>query len=152
EAAKSSSAGHKASIKELNDRLGSIETELQDRLVLLPNLPHSSVPKGVSAEDNEVVLTHGDIPALGSEALPHWELASKYGLIDLEAGVKLTGAGFPVYRGKGARLQRALINFFLDQAQAAGYEEVQPPILINKESGFGTGQLPDKDGQMYYVG
>ena len=151
EAAKSATAGHKVTIKEKNERLSAIEVELHERLVLLPNLPHTSVPNGVGADDNEVVLTHGEIPALASDALPHWEIAAKYGLIDFEAGVKLTGAGFPVYRGKGARLQRALINYFLDQAQAAGYDEVQPPILINEDSGFGTGQLPDKEGQMYHV-
>lgn len=152
EAAKAQSASLKHEIKEKTDRLNAIETELYERLVLIPNLPHDSVPRGEGAEDNEVVLEHGDRPALGAGALPHWELTSKYDIIDFELGVKLTGSGFPVYKGKGARLQRALINYFLDRAIAAGYEEVQPPVLVNEASGFGTGQLPDKEGQMYHVG
>lgn len=152
ESAKAASAGHKQEIKTLTERLSVIENELYERLVLIPNLPHDSVPRGAGAEDNEVVLEYGNRPALGDEALPHWELAVKHDIIDFELGVKVTGAGFPVYKGKGARLQRALINYFLDQAIAAGYDEVQPPILINEASGFGTGQLPDKEGQMYHVG
>src|SRR5690606_31866305 len=152
EAAKAQSASLKHEIKEKTDRLNAIETELYERVVLIPNLPHDSVPRGEGAEDNEVVLEHGDRPALGAGALPHWELTSKYDIIDFELGVKLTGSGFPVYKGKGARLQRALINYFLDRAIAAGYEEVQPPVLVNEASGFGTGQLPDKEGQMYRVG
>lgn len=152
EAAKAQSASLKHDIKEKTDRLNAIETELYERVVLIPNLPHDSVPRGEGAEDNEVVLEHGDRPALGAGALPHWELTSKYDIIDFELGVKLTGSGFPVYKGKGARLQRALINYFLDRAIAAGYEEVQPPVLVNEASGFGTGQLPDKEGQMYHVG
>ena len=128
------------------------EQKLKDLLVLLPNLPHESVPPGKTAADNIVVRSGGNMPELPSDALPHWELAQKYDLIDFELGVKLTGAGFPVYKGKGARLQRALISFFLDRAQDAGYREVIPPLMVNEDSGFGTGQLPDKEGQMYYVG
>ena len=132
------------------------EKDLQDLLLELPNLPHSSVPAGRSAEDNEVVLEWGAKPTLHAGAQPHWELIKRFGpnggpMIDFELGVKISGAGFPVYKGKAARLQRALINFFLDEAIAAGYSEVQPPIVINKESGFGTGQLPDKEGQMYFA-
>ena len=127
------------------------EQKLKELLVLLPNLPHESVPQGKTAADNLVVRSGGEMPELPSEALPHWELARKYDLIDFELGVKLTGAGFPVYKGKGARLQRALISFFLDQAQDSGYQEVIPPLMVNEDSGFGTGQLPDKEGQMYHV-
>ncbi len=151
EAVKSKSSGYKEQVKTLTDKLASIEQELHDKLVQLPNLPHSSVPKGVSADDNEVVLEAGESPALFAGALPHWELMTKYDIVDLELGVKVTGAGFPVYKGKGARLQRALINFFLDQAAEAGYEEVQVPIMVNEASAFATGQLPDKEGQMYHV-
>src|SRR5690606_2830834 len=121
------------------------EQELQQKIVLLPNLPHESVPKGTSAEDNEIVFEHGFRPELPGDALPHWEVVAKYDIIDFELGTKITGAGFPVYKGKGARLQRALINFFLDRAEKAGYQEVQPPTLVNEASGFGTGQLPDKE-------
>jgi seryl-tRNA synthetase len=149
---KAQTSGLKESVKQLAGELSQLEDELFKKLVLLPNLPHANVPKGVAAEDNEIVLTHGTIPALTAEALPHWELTSRYDIIDFELGTKITGAGFPVYKGKGARLQRALINFFLDQAEKAGYQEVQPPILINEASGFGTGQLPDKEGQMYQIG
>lgn len=145
-------ASKKQLAKDLSDQLTEIETELQNKLWQIPNLPHASVPAGKSAEDNEVVLEKGDIPKLPEGAMPHWELAKKYDIIDFELGTKITGSGFPVYKGKGARLQRALINFFLDQAVAAGYDEVQPPILINEASGYGTGQLPDKEGQMYHVG
>ena len=152
EVAKATAAGNKQQIKELGDQQSVIEQQLHEKLVQLPNLPHQSVPKGVGADDNEVVLEYGDKPVLQTDALPHWELAAKHDIIDFELGVKLTGAGFPVYKGKGARLQRAMINFFLDQAEKAGYKEVQPPILINEASGFGTGQLPDKEGQMYHVG
>lgn len=152
EAAKSKSAGYKEQVKELTEKLAEVEQILQDKIVQLPNLPHVSVPTGVSAEDNEVVLEHGVAPQLGEAALPHWELLSKYDIVDLELGVKVTGAGFPVYKGKGARLQRALINFFLDQAVEAGYQEVQVPHLVNADSAFATGQLPDKEGQMYHVG
>ena len=128
------------------------EQQLKDLLVLLPNLPHESVSQGKTAADNVTVRSGGAMPELPDNALPHWELAKKYGLIDFELGVKLTGAGFPVYKGKGARLQRALISFFLDRAQDAGYREVIPPLMVNEDSGFGTGNLPDKEGQMYYVG
>lgn len=152
ELAKSQSAGYKDEIRGLAEQLGEVEQALHNALVQLPNLPHPSVPNGVGAEDNEVVLEHGDQPEMDSGALPHWELAAQYDIIDFELGVKVTGSGFPVYKGKGARLQRALINFFLDRALDAGYTEVQPPILINEASGFGTGQLPDKEGQMYHVG
>ncbi|WP_353183811.1 serine--tRNA ligase [Parapedobacter lycopersici] len=152
ETIKAASGGYKEQIKQLTDRLGELEQQLHEKLVLLPNLPHVSVPAGTGAEDNEVVLEHGNKPSLAADALPHWELTAKYGIIDFELGTKITGAGFPVYKGKGARLQRAMINFFLDRAQQAGYLEVQPPLLVNEASGFGTGQLPDKEGQMYHVG
>jgi seryl-tRNA synthetase len=142
----------KEQTKLLNEKLTSLENELNQLLYLVPNLPHASVPPGKTAEDNEVVAQEGEIPNLPHSALPHWELAAKYDLIDFELGVKITGAGFPVYKGKGAKLQRALINFFLDKATEAGYREMQPPILVNEASGYGTGQLPDKEGQMYYVG
>jgi seryl-tRNA synthetase len=138
--------------KELIPKREELSKLLSDKLVLLPNLPHSSVPKGLTPEDNEVVLENGAIPALPGNALPHWELATKYNLIDFELGVKITGAGFPVYKGKGAKLQRALINYFIDEAEKAGYSEVVVPLLVNEASGFGTTQLPDKEGQMYYVG
>lgn len=137
--------------KQLDEELKNIETEIQKLLVLVPNTPHLSVPLGKTPEDNAVVFEHGSIPNLPENALPHWELSAKYNLIDFELGVKLTGAGFPVYKGKGARLQRALINFFLDRATSNGYLEVQPPIMVNEDSGYGTGQLPDKEGQMYHV-
>ena len=140
----------KDEIKSLNDRLGEAEKTLQELLVLIPNLPHESVPEGLHAEDNVVEKMGGHMPDLPADALPHWELAKKYDLIDFELGVKITGAGFPVYKGKGARLQRALIAFFLDNAREAGYLEVQPPYVVNAASGYGTGQLPDKEGQMYH--
>ncbi|WP_339701536.1 serine--tRNA ligase [Algoriphagus aquimarinus] len=124
---------------------------LNSLLYTIPNVPHFSVPAGKSAEDNEVVFESGAIPDLYEGKLPHWDLIKKYDIIDFDLGVKITGAGFPVYKGKGARLQRALINFFLDEALAQGYYEIQPPILVNEDSGFGTGQLPDKEGQMYYA-
>ncbi|HEY8929989.1 MAG TPA: serine--tRNA ligase [Mucilaginibacter sp.] len=142
----------KEEIKKLNEQLGSVEEELYQKLVLLPNLPHSSVPKGITPEENDVVLENGERPVLPENALPHWELAAKYNLIDFELGVKITGAGFPVYKGKGAKLQRALISFFLDEAEKAGYDERMLPLMVNEASGFGTGQLPDKEGQMYHVG
>lgn len=138
--------------KDLSEALTATATALQNKLYLLPNTPHSTVPKGKSADDNEEVFREGDIPQLGANALPHWELAKKYDIIDFELGVKITGAGFPVYKGKGAKLQRALINYFLDKNTAAGYAEVQVPHLVNETSGYGTGQLPDKEGQMYHVG
>ena len=139
----------KERVKSLEDIFSQTEEELKQLLYTIPNIPHFSVPKGKSAEDNEVVLLHGDIPALPENKQPHWELIKKYDIIDFELGTKIAGAGFPVYKGKGARLQRALINFFLDEALKAGYIEVQPPILVNEDSGYGTGQLPDKEGQMY---
>lgn len=137
--------------KQLDESLKNIETEIQNLLVQVPNTPSIKVPAGKTPEDNEVVFEHGAKPTLPAGAIPHWELTTKYNLIDFELGVKLTGAGFPVYKGKGARLQRALINYFLDKATAAGYMEVQPPILVNEDSGYGTGQLPDKEGQMYHM-
>ena len=152
EATRQESLKLKEQAKTLSDELDKTAETLHDRLVELPNMPHPSVPRGNSDADNEVVLSEGDLPDLPEKALPHWELADKYKIIDFDLGSKVTGAGFPFYRGKGARLQRALINFFLDEAIAAGYLEYQPPLLINEASGFGTGQLPDKEGQMYYVG
>ena len=150
-AAKAQTATLKEQIKSLQEQQTKINQDLQDLLVQIPNIPHDLVPNGKSAEDNEVVSEEGTIPILGETNLPHWELAAKYDLIDFELGNKITGAGFPVYKGKGARLQRALINFFLDKNTDAGYLEVQPPHLVNEDSGFGTGQLPDKEGQMYHV-
>lgn len=150
-AKKQESAALKASSKELQDTLQEVTTQLQEVLYQLPNIPHPSVPSGNSDQDNEEVLQKGNIPTLDDAALPHWELAKKYKLIDFELGAKITGAGFPVYTGKGAKLQRALINYFLDFNTAAGYGEVQVPHLVNEASGLGTGQLPDKEGQMYHV-
>lgn len=137
--------------EELKEALSVLDNEQQEKLYLIPNVPHESVPAGKSAEDNEEVFAQGDITELHKEALPHWELAKKYDLIDFELGVKLTGAGFPVYKKQGAKLQRGLINFFLDEAEKAGYNEVIPPLMVNEASGYGTGQLPDKEGQMYHV-
>ncbi|MBR1406449.1 MAG: serine--tRNA ligase [Bacteroidales bacterium] len=151
EAAKQEVAALKARSTELLAQADANNKELLDQLVLLPNLPCDQVPEGKGAEDNVVVRMGGEEPNLPENALPHWELAKKYDIIDFDLGVKLTGAGFPVYKGKGARLQRALINFFLDRNTAAGYLEVEPPVMVNADSGFGTGQLPDKEGQMYYV-
>lgn len=151
EAIKADTAGHKEQIKTLSDQLVAAEANLHQLLVQLPNLPHHLVKTGSTPEENEIVLTHGAPAQLPVEAKPHWELAAKYDLIDFELGVKITGAGFPVYKGKGARLQRALVNFFLDRATAAGYREMQVPHLVNAASGFGTGQLPDKEGQMYHA-
>ena len=151
EAAKQEVAALKARSTELLAQADANNKELLDQLVLLPNLPCDQVPEGKSAEDNVVVRMGGEEPNLPENALPHWELAKKYDIIDFDLGVKLTGAGFPVYKGKGARLQRALINFFLEKNTDAGYLEYQPPYMINADSGFGTGQLPDKEGQMYYV-
>jgi seryl-tRNA synthetase len=141
----------KENIKHLDNQFAEIEKKVVELQIQLPNLPHESVPPGKGADDNIVVKSAGEIPQLASDALPHWELAQKYKIIDFELGVKITGAGFPVYRGKGAQLQRALINFFLDENRKAGYEEIQPPLVVNEDSGFGTGQLPDKEGQMYHV-
>ena len=141
----------KDSIKQLDETYSGIDEEIFQLQVQLPNLPSDLVPAGRTPEDNEVVIQKGEMPDLGPDKLPHWDLARKYDIIDFELGVKLTGAGFPVYKGKGSRLQRALINFFLDEAQKAGYMEIQPPLMVNEDSGFGTGQLPDKEGQMYHV-
>lgn len=149
---KNKSAALKLSSQALNEKLNLIEENLQQELVKLPNLPSPMVPRGKTPEDNEVVHQEGNIPVLHDGAQAHWDLTSKYDIIDFELGVKLTGAGFPVYKGKGARLQRALINYFLDKAIEAGYKEIQSPILVNRDSGYGTGQLPDKDSQMYHVG
>ncbi len=151
DAAKAETAGLKIRSKEFEEALRGIEQELQNVMVTIPNLPHSSVPEGRSADDNEVLFEHGAIPTLHEGAQPHWDLIKKYDIIDFELGVKITGAGFPVYKGRGARIQRALINFFLDEAIQAGYGEIQPPIVVNEASGFATGQLPDKEGQMYYI-
>lgn len=151
ETLKAETAELKTASKKLSEELERYETELHALLTAIPNVPHESVPEGKTAEDNEIVLQNGDLPVLPDDALPHWELIRKYDIIDFELGNKITGAGFPVYKGKGARLQRALINFFLDEALKVGYTEIQPPIFINKESGFGTGQLPDKEGQMYHI-
>ena len=148
---KQQSAQYKTEDTKLEEVLKNIQNELHKVLIQLPNIPHSSVPEGDSAEHNEVVFQYGELPVLPEAALCHWDLAIKYDIIDFETGVKLTGSGFPVYKGKGAKLQRALINFFLDKAVENGYVEIEPPILVNADSGFGTGQLPDKDGQMYYV-
>src|ERR1035437_4386897 len=140
----------KETIKTYDDHLSATELKLNELLVQIPNLPHDSVPFGKHAEDNLIERTGGKMPTLPKDSVPHWDLAKKYDLIDFELGVKISGAGFPVYKGKGARLQRALINFFLDNATQAGYLEVQPPYVVNAASGYGTGQLPDKEGQMYH--
>ena len=137
--------------KALSEKQESLEKEITEILLTIPNLPNNDVPEGRTAEDNVVEKTGGNLENLPEDALPHWELAKKYDLIDFELGVKITGAGFPVYKGKGARLQRALINFFLDEARNAGYEEIMPPTVVNAASGYGTGQLPDKEGQMYHA-
>jgi len=152
EEAKAAALELKAKSSELLAKGDAASKELQDKLVLLPNLPCEDVPEGKSSEDNIVVKEGGPEITLPEDALPHWELAQKYDLIDFELGVKITGSGFPLYKGKGAKLQRALINFFLDYNTAAGYRETEPPIVVNAASGFGTGQLPDKEGQMYYIG
>jgi seryl-tRNA synthetase len=151
EAAKSQVASLKEAQKVIAEELATTEQEIRTELLNIPNLPCAMVPEGRTAEDNVVEKTGGPMPNLGPDALPHWELAKKYNLIDFDLGVKITGAGFPVYLGKGAKLQRALIQFFLDEASAAGYLEVQPPYVVNEASGYGTGQLPDKEGQMYYA-
>ena len=148
--AKNAVASLKESQKAIAEQLASVEEEIKNILLSIPNIPCEMVPEGRSAEDNVVEKEGGVMPALGDEALPHWDLAKKYNLIDFDLGVKITGAGFPVYIGKGARLQRALIQFFLDQAGESGYLEVQPPYVVNEASGYGTGQLPDKEGQMYH--
>jgi seryl-tRNA synthetase len=135
----------------LESSLTDLEKELTDLLYKIPNVPHDKVPAGVGPDDNLTVSEHGLIPTLGENALPHWELIKKYDIIDFDLGIKISGAGFPVYKGKGAKLQRALVNFFLDEAEKQGYKEVQPPIVVNEASGYGTGQLPDKEGQMYFI-
>lgn len=144
-------AQDKDKVKALEDNLGELEKKQQDFLYKIPNVPADKVPAGKSAEDNITVHEHGQVPTLHADALPHWELIKKYDIIDFELGVKISGAGFPVYKGKGARIQRALINFFLNEADRAGYKEIQPPIVVNEASGYGTGQLPDKEGQMYFI-
>jgi seryl-tRNA synthetase len=141
----------KEEIKFLTDKLVPIDNELRSEIISLPNLPHESVPPGYGADDNIKVREGGTMPLISDKALPHWDLIKKYDIIDFDLGIKLTGAGFPVYKGKGAKLQRALITFFLDEGEKAGYSEVMPPILVNEDSGFGTGQLPDKEGQMYHA-
>ena len=142
----------KETSKQLNEQMTNAAEKLQQLLYTLPNIPNDLVPAGTDENDNEEVYKEGEIPKLVEGALPHWELAKKYDLIDFELGVKITGAGFPVYKGKGARLQRALIAYFLDKNTSAGYTEYQVPHLVNEASGYGTGQLPDKEGQMYHVG
>ena len=151
DAVKAEVAALKARSAEIEGKSEENNNELNSLLVLLPNIPCDQVPEGKCAEDNVVVKTGNEIPELTEGKLPHWDLAKKYDIIDFDLGVKLTGAGFPVYKGKGARLQRALINFFLDRNTAAGYQEVEPPVMVNEASGFGTGQLPDKEGQMYHA-
>ena len=148
---KEKSAASKIATKALQETLQETTNQLFELRTQVPNMPHESVPAGNTEEDNEEIFSAGKVPKLQADALPHWELASKYDLIDFELGNKITGAGFPVYKGKGARLQRGLINYFLDRNTAAGYKEVQVPHLVNEDSGFGTGQLPDKEGQMYHV-
>lgn len=150
EAIKAQVAALKETNKALEDEMSKAAADMQAILYTIPNIPYDEVPEGFGAEDNVVEKMAGTVPDLGAEALPHWELAKKYNLIDFDLGVKISGAGFPVYRGKGAQLQRALINFFLAEASKAGYEEIMPPTVVNQASGFGTGQLPDKEGQMYH--
>ncbi len=151
EALKAEVARHKSNEKELQQKLADADATIQEMLLRLPNLPHSSVPQGKTPEDNEVVREGGRKPDLSAQKLPHWELTAKYGLIDFELGTKITGSGFPVYMGQGARLQRALISAFLDYNIQAGYQEYYPPYMVNEASAFGTTQLPDKEGQMYYA-
>lgn len=150
EKVKAQVADLKTANKEIDDNLTAAQDEITQILLSVPNVPYSGVPEGRTAEDNIVEKTGGKMPELPEDALPHWELAKKYNLIDFDLGVKITGAGFPVYIGKGARLQRALIQFFLDEAGKAGYVEIEPPFVVNEASGLGTGQLPDKEGQMYH--
>jgi seryl-tRNA synthetase len=152
EAIRSRSAAMKDEIKSLEEKVKQLEAELQQHLYQIPNAPYHMVPEGRGAEDNLEIRKGGSIPSLPENALPHWELAAKYNLIDFELGVKITGAGFPVYKGKMARLQRAMVNFLLDQNTKAGYTEYVPPLVVNEASGYGTGQLPDKEGQMYFIG
>jgi seryl-tRNA synthetase len=142
----------KSALPPISEKLAGIEKNLHDELIKLPNLPHASVPKGKTPEENEIVREGGEKPLLNKEALPHWELAKKYDLVNFELGNKVTGSGFPFYKNKGAKLQRALIQYFLDYNTAAGYTEYQPPLMVNEASAYGTGQLPDKEGQMYFAG
>ena len=144
-------ASDKEKIKSLEQAQQESEVSLRDLLYKIPNVPHEKVPAGKTPEENINVYQHGEIPTLAADALPHWELIKKYDIIDFDLGVKISGAGFPVYKGKGAKLQRALINFFLSEAESKGYTEIQPPIVVNEASGYGTGQLPDKEGQMYFI-
>lgn len=148
---KAQTAELKAQEKEMQAELEAKNKKINEMMVLLPNMPHASVPLGKGAEDNEVVYQEGDATPMGDNCLPHWELVKKYDIIDFELGVKITGAGFPVYKGKGAKMQRALINFFLNSATEAGYTEIQPPYMVNESSAYATGQLPDKEGQMYHA-
>lgn len=152
ETAKARTYDLKDQVRIISEKLAGLDSELQTELVRLPNLPHELVAPGHGAEDNVKVREGGRMPSLPDNALAHWDLIKKYDIIDFDLGIKLTGAGFPVYKGKGAKLERALINFFLDEGVKAGYTEVMPPIMVNEDSGFGTGQLPDKEGQMYFVG
>ncbi len=152
EAAKRGIGALKEKQKQLTETLDTVSREMQAELIRLPNMPHPLVTAGKSSEDNVIVRSGGTITGLHTGAVPHWDLIKKYDIIDFDLGIKITGAGFPVYKGMGARLQRALINFFLDEGGKAGYREIEPPILVNEDSGFGTGQLPDKEGQMYHVG
>lgn len=151
EAAKEKTYSLKEEIKSLTEKLGPVDNDLKNEIVRLPNLPHESVAHGFGADDNVKVKEGGIIPKLPETALPHWDLIKKYDIIDFDLGIKLTGAGFPVYKGKGAKLERSLISFFLDEGEKAGYTEIMPPIMVNEDSGFGTGQLPDKEGQMYHA-
>lgn len=151
DAAKAKIAEIKTSSQAMKQELTDLELRLHGVLTQIPNVPHALVPPGSTEDDNQVVETAGEIPVMSNDSKPHWELADEYNLIDFQLGVKIAGAGFPVYRGKGAKLQRALINFFLAEAGKSGYEEIIPPFLVNEDSGFGTGQLPDKEGQMYHV-
>ena len=148
---RSSIAEAKEMTKTIEASLSLLEKEVQDILYKIPNVPHEKVPQGFGADDNLKVFEKGQLPQLGADALPHWELIKKYDIIDFDLGNKISGAGFPVYKGKGAKLQRALINFFLDEAEKLSYREIQPPIVVNEASGYGTGQLPDKEGQMYFI-
>jgi seryl-tRNA synthetase len=152
ETAKSGIGTLKERQKQLSETLDGVSRAMQDELIKLPNLPHPLVAAGKSAEENVTVRSGGTVPVLHEGALPHWDLIKRYDIIDFDLGIKITGAGFPVYKGRGARLQRALVNFFLDEGEKAGYREIEPPIVVNEDSGFGTGQLPDKEGQMYHVG
>jgi seryl-tRNA synthetase len=151
DASKEKTYSLKEEIKVLTEKLIPLENDLRNEIVRLPNLPHESVPAGYGADDNIKIREGGVMPVISETALPHWDLIKKYDIIDFDLGIKLTGAGFPVYKGKGAKLQRSLISFFLDEGEKAGYQEVMPPIMVNEDSGFGTGQLPDKEGQMYHA-